>query len=93
MGKKKKETLENIKPKKKLNSGLYHEYLERAYLSGNILHEVLVEHTVYHKHPAIEEKVDQILSDCADLYQLIGDLLHIKCKEEEATDNETVTKT
>jgi hypothetical protein len=93
MGKKKTETLENIKPKKKLNSGFYHEYLERAYLSGNILHEVLVEHSVYHKHPAIAEKVDQILSECADLYQLIGGLLHVKCEEEESADAQPIKKT
>ena len=88
MSKKKNETLENIKPKKKLDSGYYHEYLERTYLAGNILDTVLVEHSVYEKHPLIREEVDQILEKIGDLYQLAGNLWGTKCDQEEATENE-----
>ena len=90
--KKKKETLENIKPKKKLDSGYYHEYLERAYLAGNILDTVLVEHSVHEKHPVIQDMVCQILEDIGDLYQLAGNLLYAKETEEEAAENEGVKK-
>jgi Fe-S cluster assembly ATPase SufC len=86
MSKKKKETLKNIKPKKKLNSGFYLEYLERAHLSGIVLEDILAEHSVYEQHSAIKMKVDQILEQCADLYQLAGYLMHKKCEEEENAD-------
>lgn len=88
MGKKKKETLKNIKPKKKLNSGFYLEYIERAHLSGIVLEDILAEHSVYELHPLIKKKVDQILEQCADIYQLAGYLLHEKCEEEENADAE-----
>lgn len=91
MSKKKKETLENIKPKKKLNSGFYLEYVERAHLSGVILDDILAEHSVYELHPAIKKKVDQIVADCADLYQLAGYLMHMKCEKEEAAEKQAVT--
>jgi len=86
MGKKKKETLKNIKPKKKLNSGFYLEYIERAHLSGIVLENILAEHSVYELHPVIKAKVDQILDQCADIYQLAGILLDKKCEEEENAD-------
>ena len=92
MGKKKEETLKNIKPKKKLDSGFYHEYVERAHLSGIIVEDILAEHSVYELHPAIQKKVDQIISDCADLYVLAGYLMDKKCEKEEAAENQADSK-
>jgi hypothetical protein len=87
MGKKKKETLKNIKPNKKLNSGFYHEYLERTHVAGIILDDVLAEHSVYEAHPAIKKEVDQIIAKTADLYQLVGVLMYKKEEKEEKSEN------
>ena len=90
--KKKKETIDNIKPHKKLDSGYYHEYLERAHVGGNILENIFVEHSVYEKHPVIRKMVDQIISECADLYQLAGYLMYKKETIEEKVDNQSNKK-
>ena len=92
MSKKKKETVKNIKPKKKLDSGSYLEYLERAHVAGTVLDSILSEHSVHELHPAIQKKVDKILDECADLYQLTGYLMHVKCEEEELADNQKKKK-
>ena len=88
MSKKKGETAKNIKPKKKLNSGFYLEFLERAHIAGSVLDSILCEHSVYELHPAIQKKIDKILDECADLYQLTGYLLYEKCEEEELADSQ-----
>ncbi len=88
MSKKKKETLDNISPKKKIDSDSYHEYLERAHLGGVIIESVLAEHSVYELHPYIKKEVDQILEKIADLYGVTGYLMDIKLTKEENLDNQ-----
>ena len=90
--KKKKETLDNIKPHKKLSSYFYREYLERAHLNGIIVDSILIEHPVYDKHPALRKKVDQILMECADVYQLVGYLTYKKELIEEKAEKQRVKK-
>ena len=93
MSKKKKETIKNVKPKKKIDSSVYLEYSERSYLAVNILDTVLVEHTVYEQHPSLAKKVDQIISDLADFHQLVGNLMFKKVEQEEKADNKADVKT
>jgi hypothetical protein len=90
--KKKKETLDNIKPHKKLDSGFYHEYTERAHVGGIVIEDIFTQHSVYEKHPTIRKIVDQILSECADLYQLTAYLMYKKELIEEKADNQEKKK-
>lgn len=59
---------------KKLDSYHYHEAIDRTYIATNFLEENLGQHPVYHKHPELKTKLDEIISGLSELYQLIGNL-------------------
>lgn len=80
------------KPKKSLDSGYYHEALDRTYLATNFIDDVLAQHPVYEKHKLLKKKINKIVDELATLYQIIGGLEHIKLEQEEATDSQTLKK-
>jgi len=58
---------------KKLDKYHYHEFLERSYLMESIVH-LLGEHSVAYKHDEIRKQLLKIKSECAELYQMAGDI-------------------
>lgn len=49
----------------------YHEFLERAYIICNVVEEIC-NHPVKDAHKDVQEQVDKILMECAELYKLVG---------------------
>lgn len=62
------------KKKLKLDSYHYHEAIDRTYLATNFIDENLAQHPVYQKHEELKTKIDEIITDLVQLYQLIGNL-------------------
>lgn len=49
----------------------YHEFLERAHLAICVIEE-MYDHPVKDAHKDIQAQVDKILTECAELYQIVG---------------------
>lgn len=76
------------KPHKKLDSGFYHEAMDRTYTITNFVDETLAQHPVYKKHKSLKKKITKIVDELATLYQVLGGLEHLKHLEEEVSDSQ-----
>lgn len=70
-------------PKSYLNSGHYHEACDRAYLMANFIEDSLKNHPVFQKHEKLKKKINNILDELANIYQVTGSLESKKIDEEE----------
>ena len=80
------------KPRKKLDSGYYHEAMDRTYIITNFVEENLTQHPVYKKHKKLKKKINKIVEELATLYQVLGGLEHLKYLEEEHSDSQVDKK-
>ena len=58
----------------KLTKLHYHEALDRTFLAGKFVEDMLSEHPVYKQNPELNKKLDNVLEILADLYQEIPNL-------------------
>jgi hypothetical protein len=58
----------------KLDSGYYHEALDRSYIVANMIEDVLIDHPVIEKHKELRKRVKKALNLILETYQLVGGL-------------------
>lgn len=57
-----------------LNEGHYTEAIDRAYIVGNMIDDVLIDHPVFKKHKELKKRVKKAQQLILEAYQLIGGL-------------------
>lgn len=58
----------------KLDSGYYHEALDRAYIAADQLKNLLIEHPVFKKHKKLRKRVKKAQQLILEAYQIVGGL-------------------
>jgi hypothetical protein len=66
----------------KLDNYHYHEALDRTYVVGNIIDEILIDHPVIHKHKRLRNKLEKASSLIGEVYQEIGSISARLCEGE-----------
>lgn len=80
----------NITPDGEIDSASYHEACDRTYLVTNLAESALSEHIVFQKHKELGDKIGQIIDMLSEIYQITGNLDHMKSLEDEITNNQGV---
>ncbi len=75
-----------------LNEGYYVEAIDRTYIVCNMIEDILIEHSVFQKHPSLKEKAEKAQQLLLDTYQEIGGLTIKLFGSNVPSDNQENTK-